>query len=440
MELIDAFHRMEMDEQLFNIGKDIGIPIWDIMRYKVYIKYYYPEKERVVLFANSKIPYADYIKIISNVIRFMYRILFIKGENIVLTHSKFYNSSRKLFDKNALSIIRELSDNCLILEEHIGKNYEFDCLYDAKFFFRKIRNSVNLPNKYYVKIEEALVKHLKNNIFSYSEANKIYNDFISDYKYYNVIFKKKHTKKLFIATGNPKAVLLAANNNHVKTFLLQHASILFDYVEYSYPQQILNDSNILFADIFLVYGEYWGKNINIPVKKKLTIGSNISCGNKNIISDNSILVVSTIIHGGELKALTRELSTLNPEIKIVYKLHSNEYMLYNEYISYFSTSKNVLVLTDQVEVNKLIALSQLVILIISSVLYEALNQNKKVGVYKKLNFDSSFNSNFKNNVYYFDSAHEILEILKKSVIANETNFYDPINYSVIKKICSNNFL
>ncbi|MBV5341810.1 MAG: hypothetical protein J0665_20025 [Deltaproteobacteria bacterium] len=439
MELINIFHEMEIDEKLFYIGDDIGLPVWDIIRYNVYVRYYYPKKERDIYSSNSKLLFSDYGILIPDTINFMLKMFLVKGDNIVLTNSRYYNLNRKRYDKNALPIISELGNNCLILESIIGRKYAYKCLYDSYLFFRKIRCSVMLPYAYYVKVEQALEKYLKVNLFSYSEANKIYNNFISDFKYYNFIFKSKKTKKVFIATGNPKAIILAAKRNNVKTFLLQHAMIEFDCVEYSFPEEISLNDNILFSDYLLVFGKNWCKGINVPVKKILSIGQNMSCGMLSVISDNSVLIISTIIHGGELKILTKELSVLLPQIKFVYKLHPNEYKLYDDYVSYFKDNNNVSVLTDQVSIDKLIALSQLVILIISSVLYEALSQNKKVAVYKKLNYSKLFRSGEYKNLYSFDSAYEVKQIISEPYFVDEIDFYQPLNYNLIRELCKNNF-
>ena len=49
MQLIHKFHKMESENYLFELGKEINLPLWDIIRYSVYVKYYYPEKDRVKL-------------------------------------------------------------------------------------------------------------------------------------------------------------------------------------------------------------------------------------------------------------------------------------------------------------------------------------------------------------------------------------------------------
>lgn len=46
MQLITKFHKMELETELFELGKEENLPVWDILRYHVYIDYYYPEKER----------------------------------------------------------------------------------------------------------------------------------------------------------------------------------------------------------------------------------------------------------------------------------------------------------------------------------------------------------------------------------------------------------
>ncbi|MBN9300159.1 MAG: hypothetical protein J0I41_24385, partial [Filimonas sp.] len=185
----------------------------------------------------------------------------------------------------------------------------------------------------------------------------------------------------------------------------------------------------------LTLGDYWGKNINIP-GIITPVGNDFFYRKPITENDNSILIISTIIHGGELRSLTRDLALLCPNLKIKYKLHPNEFHLVDEYLLFFVEIQNVKVICDEIDTNILIAKSRLVILIVSAVLYEALNQSKKVVIYKKLNYERQLTLAKLPNVYLIDLASEVYDIIEKPIIPNHVNFYKATDSVQIKKLVS----
>ena len=435
MQLINKFHRMELEEKLFDIGKNEGLPLWDIIRYHVYLKYYYPEDGINRLSIAGSHTYSDYLKLLKNALGFVYKILFARGENVVITSSRNIDSNGKYFDKSAISIIEALADNCLVVEPVLSKRIAYSFIYDFSCVFSRFHRSKQFPYEYYNKLNEVLIRHLQKCLISYEEVNNIYHSFQSDYNYFKVLFKAKSTKRLFVSTGNPKGILLAAKEHGITTYLLQHSDIGHDGIEHSYPGGISNNSNILFSDVMLTYGDYWCKKINVPSKEILPIGNDYFYSKPIIHSDNSILIISTIIHGEELKPLTKQLAVERPDLKFVFKLHPNEYRFYDDYIVYFKSNMNVSVFKDQLDISKLIAKSQLVILIVSGVLYEALNQNKKVAVYKRINYKRQLHLADFPNIFFINNAKEVVDIIDKPITPSVVNFYKPINDEILKRVC-----
>ncbi len=431
MQLIHKFHKMESEYRLFDIGKEIDLPIWDIVRYHVYLKYCYPEDERIKLSIISKHKPVEYLLLLWQFIVFIKGILFRKGENIILSASRYLNKDGKYFDKSIMPIIDVLGSNYLVIETILGKRVAYHYIINLNTIIRHFFPLKKIPLKYFAKINDALKQNLGENRITHDELNKIYSNYLSDYYFYKFIFRIKRTKKLIISTGNPKALLFAANKLKIKTYLLQHAGIEFDEIDYSYPKGIDRFSNILFPQQVLTFGEYWCKNMNVPAVKITSIGNNFFNFKPNLQSDDSILIISTIIHGNKLRTLTKDIADLNSKLRLVYKLHPNEFHLKNEYIDYFKNSSNVKVVTTETDTNILIAKSQLVVLIVSAVIYEALNQNKKVAIFKRLNYERQLTLSSLSNVYFFDSIEEFFKILSKNTIDQDTNFYKPTDYTVI---------
>lgn len=424
---------MESKCCLFDLGKEIDLPIWDIIRYQVYIKYYYSDSDRERLERPLKRGGLDYLFLIKSFISFFLRILFIKGKTIIFTASRYKNKKNEYFDKSALHIIENLRGESLVMEPILRRKLAYPYFYDFSNVIRRFNNGVYLSKDSFEVIEKALINHLGECRLTYEELNRALSAFNSDYSFYKRIFRFKRTERLIIATGNPKAQIKAAKELNISTFLLQHQSIEFDEIDYSYPDLITIDSRILFPEVVLTLGKYWCKGLNVPANI-VPIGNDFFFNRPELDTDGSLLVVSTIVHGGELKLLTKELATLRPDLNFVYKLHPNEFQFHQDYLELFSSNKNIKVITNEIDTNVLIARCSLVILIVSAVLYEALNQNKKVAIYKKINFERQIPLAELPNVYLFDTCQELIDIVNKETMFSMVDFYKPLDRRLIQEI------
>ena len=434
MRVIDRFHRMEFENSLFDLDNKENLPLWDIIRYNVYLKYYYPEKDRSRFEKEKKHTLSEYFHLGKMLFFFAYNLLFYKSKNVFFTASRYVDDFGRYFDKSAQALIDFTEGDCLIMEPILGVKMKNPFLYDFSNVLRRFYNKKSLNINDFEAIKKALETEFKECLVTYEEINRMLLNFKVDYFFYKWFFFFKKTKKIFISLGNPRAVIMAAKQFNIVTFLVQHASIEFDSIDLSYPQSISPDSRILFSDYVLTYGDFWCKNFNVPAKEIITIGNDYFFNKPNLVCNNSILIVSTIIHGGELKELTRRMAIKRKDLNFVYKLHPNEFSYVEEYISFFIENTNVKIITDQVDTSTLISQSSLVVLIVSTVVYEALNQQKKVAIYKKINFERQLHLLECPNIYFFNNEDEAFGILDQEVISNESNYYKQTDLLSIKRI------
>ena len=434
MQLIHKFHKMESENKLFDLGVEINLPLWDIIRYSVFVKYNYPEKYRVKLSQDVKHEAKDYFIIIFKLVSFIFSVFIAKRKVVILTGSRYLDNEGKYFDKSAMPFINALGDNCIALESIIDKKVSYNYIYDFSNLFRRFYKSKSISNKYHEKINACLVETFGESLMSYEEINLLVRDFRNDYVFYKTIFSLLKNKKLIICTGNPKASINAAKELNIETYLVQHAGIEIDEIDWSYPIETKSNSTILFSDYALTFGDYWCKNINVPAKNIIPIGNDYFCNKPEVECDNSILVVSTIVHGIELSKITSIASKQRTDLNFVYKLHPNEFHLKNEYIEYFKRHSNVRIISNEVDTTILIAKSQLIVLIVSAVIYESLNQNKKVAVLKKINYERQLGLLQFKNLYFFDSTKDLFEIITKNVVLDNLNFYKKTDNNIIKEL------
>lgn len=432
MELIRQFHQVELEHGLFELGAAEGLPIWDLARYHAYVKYCYPEEERRRLAVARPHPWRDYVGLVGHVVRTGWKLLTRRGANVIITVSRSRDAAGAQYDKSATGLIELLGRDCLVLEAIQGKRVRYDYAYDFACVFRRFFRGKALRPEYHRAIARALAAGFGENKLSEAELAEIHHNFQSDCAFYGRLFALKRTRKVFIAEGNPKAVLWAARANHATTYLLQHGGIEFDEVDYSYPPGITRTANLLFADHVLTLGDYWCQGLNVPARSILPVGNDYFYQQPAVASDGSVLVISTIVHGGELSRLTRELAALHPDLTFVYKLHPNEFHLVAEYEALFAGSANVTLVTDRPDVSVLVSRARLIIIIVSAVLYEALNQGRKVAIYRRLNFARQICVANRPNVFFFDQPAEVGGILAAPVQTTTASYFKPADRDLLR--------
>ena len=258
---------MESENYLFELGKEINLPLWDIIRYSVYVKYYYPEKDRVKLSVDVGHGFRDYLQIVIKLVTFVFSVFRKNSAIVILTTSRYIDKEGKYYDKSAMPIINALDGNCIVLEPILVKEVSYDYIYDFSYLFRRFYKSKSISIEYFAKINTVLIETFGDSLISYDEINLLVRNFRNDYFFYKTFFSLINNKKLIICTGNPKASIQAAKELNIETYLVQHAGIEIDEIDYSYPNGITSKSSILFPDYVLTFGNYWCKNFNVPAKR-----------------------------------------------------------------------------------------------------------------------------------------------------------------------------
>lgn len=436
-DILKVFFQMEEECKLFDLKSDNN-PIWDILRAPIYYLYYFPE---TAIDSSSNFNLTYLVGMFKIFIISIYRLIKTRGDNIVLTNSRYVDDKGYYYDKVSSDIINHLSDKLILEYESPIFQYRYSLVseYSSIITYLVKLNKV-ISEEVYHQIEVSLVKYFGESKISHTYVNEIYNQFLLKYHVFKFIFKIKKTRRFFyVQNGFQKGYIKAARELNIRIFELQHGSFDQNHLGYSYPNFIDNKSNIFFPDYLLTLGAYWGQNMNIPVTEILPIGNNEFYSKLHNLPDkddieNFILVISSIIHADELLPLTKQLSIEYPQKQICFKLHVNEYSNYDRYINFFLDCKNITVVRGEKLISELFLFSDLVIVIASTVVYEALNINKKVAIYKKVNFESQRNIFKLANVYLFDEISELNSILIEPTLKANTMFFAPFDNTMFFEI------
>ncbi len=90
-------------------------------------------------------------------------------------------------------------------------------------------------------------------------------------------------------------------------------------------------------------------------------------------------------------------------------MHPNQFIEKQYYIDQFSSFENVKVYTNESSIYELLAISNAILVIQSTALYEAYHLNKKAFIYKKQTYYRHKHVFGLPNIYLIDNANEIAE-------------------------------
>lgn len=442
--LIDDFHEMEEEAKLFDIVDQNNIPIWDILRYNIFLKYYYIDECNTRIAIANKKNSKNYFAFIFCVVKFIYTLLFPKKKKFLVQTTSRYFKNKLYYDKSLHDLVDFLDSDYLALETHAKSKTAYDSIYDLTTFYRRIHRTPNLDKQIYQCVCNALLSKFDVCKVTYEELNIIYHNFLSDAYLYNILIKRLSPKNLLLSAGNPKAIIWIARKYDIKIDMWQHAVISNEDIGSSYPKFINNASNILFADRLFTYGPYWGEGVNIPVKQIIPIGNSHFSNQKITKTDLSakknknVLIISTVVHGVSLAGFIGEYSKVHEDFDFIFKLHPNEFNMKDFYVDYFKINPNVKVVTSEVDTTDLLLDADLVVLIVSTILFEALDMNKKVAVYRKLNYKRNESLQPYPNLYFFELQEELDKILEYEVQKNahSKKFYIPLDKNILPSVFS----
>jgi len=230
MHLINAFHKMESQNNLFRIGEEINIPIWDIVRYHVFRTLSYPKKDRVKLEKKNYKSCADLRLIVKEILKLSTLFKAKKINTLVIAYSRHLNEYGLYFDKSALPIIDNLNKDYLIIESNLEEKIAYDAIYDMSNLVRRLYYPMPLDDKYFERIDTVLFDTFGQHPITLKVFNRIIRTYKSQYIFYNIILKISRPQKMVICTGNPKGMIKAAIKNDAETYLVQHAGIEKDVV------------------------------------------------------------------------------------------------------------------------------------------------------------------------------------------------------------------
>ncbi len=423
IELHQKFFDFEREHSMFSIKTNENVYWWDLVRYQLFLKL----NDDLIL--KNKLSIKAEKKTLSMSFYLLKRLLL---DSIYLINSIFRKNYKYVFfissrnkDASGYNIDNVSNDYLNILGE---KSFIIESFFTAKTKYITYTNSYLVFN---IKIGPKKRKHILNfdinknlNIEFNTEIDfeKIVFDVLDtyhiEYFYYKKLLSILKPKKCFlIQKGVQKALIAAANDLLIDTIEIQHAQVNELHLAYSYPIEIDYKHLNSIPKKFFTQSGFWN-NVKYPVSKKITMGTNqfALTSEPNSTKKNTIAIIFVDVYTEIFLELTKKLASKIADDNIIVKLHpyqkhqipyvKNELKQF-ENIQIVYTEKNMLDIFSEVSS---------IVLIQSTAIYEALQSNIKVFVYKKQDYETHREVFHNKNVYLVDSEDEILKNYKNEFI------------------------
>jgi hypothetical protein len=405
---------MELKLKCFECRESNGAYYWDQIRHDVFYHIYLNiiRDSGVVETVQRKGKCRTlFVNAASFLIRVMTIVLFtiLGRKTLFLTSSRFVKKN-KLHD-DILQPVMNLSNRSYLKIEQ--SNLKLGLIH-SKYLFATTRK-IFCHSTYSLldKIESDVKSKFNINVTLNNIANKQINKYVNEYMFYTQLFfySKINTVNL-VQDGIQRGMFHAADNANVEVNEFQHGWFSSLHPAYSYPDINPANNNIYLPARLLTFSPHWHFADSYPIKQFLSIGSQ-----KKIIRAKTnknpklCLIVSADIYHYELAKLTKRIAKLSSHINFIYKLHPNQKAHFEIIEKEFSEFVNVRVVGPEHNINNYLHDALFVLLIQSTVSYEALQSNSIVICYKRLNYGAHNDLAGKPNFFYIDDEFELQTIL-----------------------------
>ncbi len=201
------------------------------------------------------------------------------------------------------------------------------------------------------------------------------------FKYYRDMLKKVKPKAIFVVchySDNLWPLYPVAKKMNIPVIELEHGTVI-NHVSYNYID--LSELGKQLPDYLFTYGDFWDQYISLPTCMKAYSIGNPFLENRHKyysnekVEDKKIVIYSDIWeqNGKKLMELALFISNKYYEkgYRVFFKLHPFEYSNWKEKYIGLKRDSKITVLTDEIELYKLLSMARHQIGVCSTVLYEA---------------------------------------------------------------------
>jgi len=422
----------EEKNDLFQLEED-GLYIWDILRFHVYVNYMWDN------FRDQQPKQSAFGLLLKLIRRLVYLIRFLfrpARPHLFYLHSRDRQPGGRFYDKNAHDFLQRMAGESHILETCEGRGMRY--VYPVSLF-----NPANLFNRLYYWLyrerDYSGLVELINRELDLKWDNRNINRHISYFRseriFYNWLFRMKKPKRVYVTFNLPKALYCAARESGVETIEFQHGIIDRGHIAYNYPAAIRAGGRVYCPDLLLTFSGFWCRDINYPVKRIIPVGNtvlaDVEITGKTFDPESRVVgFISADVFGHSLAELAIQYAQLHPNDHILFKLHPNQFSRRKEYYKLFQHYPAILVITNERPTEKVILSCDAIVLIQSTIAYQALQAGIPVFIYKRMTYYRHAHIFTSPNVRLIDDARQVVLSNKKVSPGPDDIFFEEFNERV----------
>ncbi len=200
------------------------------------------------------------------------------------------------------------------------------------------------------------------------------------YKLYKKLLKKINPQVVIIIVSygrQMETLIEVCKSENIPVVELQHGIIDSDHLGYSYPEDINKHT---FPDYVFTFGDFWGDNINYPIKKERVISIGYPYLEQKLeeleinTKKHQIVFISQGPVGKELSKFAVDVSEkLDDKYQIIYKLHPNEYDWWQKSYPWLKRSQMTVIDDSNRSLYSLFTESGIQVGVYSTAIYEGIN-------------------------------------------------------------------
>ena len=426
LNLLTKFIDFEKKYNMFNLKTDNGIYWWDIARFSIYeeLNNTFIIKDIGVQHVQNKYNLFFIFTTMLKDTLYLSQSIFAKKKFFFFLTSRSKDKFGRHFDTVSSVYLKTLpSEDIFYLETIFDAKTDYPSFHKIflkimKIFFKSKNHNINFE------VNKLLNETFGTNIDFYTVIQNDLNNYCVEYKYYKKLLELIQPDYCFVVqNGIQKGLFSAANDLNIKSIELQHGQINLFNILYSYSNEIDYSHLNYFPKVLFTYSEYWNKT-NYPVAEKISMGLENNMNSKNVKTSNDVAFIFASMYTETLLIFVKELAP-KFEHKIYIKLHPNQKNEIQYIKQELKDNKNIEIIFIEKTMDEIFSLVSSIILIQSTTIYEALQKEKKVFLYKKQDYDTHVDVFENQNVYLIENVDEFLLHKDKPLKAqNKINFFD----------------
>lgn len=228
------------------------------------------------------------------------------------------------------------------------------------------------------------------------------------------------------------ALVAVARKYGMPTIELQHGTVGKHHVSYNFHDTSKEGKYL--PDYLFTYGDYWSETTRLPsYVKPISVGSPLMDYSRSKLRDRlkdqkQVLFVSDGMIGSVMSKLAMQFADISvPKgYKIIYKFHPSERLTWRERYPWLVTSTNIKIEETPINVHELLATSQHIVSIASTVLFEALAFDCNVYIWNKQGCEVAEDFIKKGITPVFNDATELLTVIAQSKTTSNSTIADSL--------------